>query len=651
VDPRQVRQVGPYPVRRLHAEGGQAWIFEVDDPKFGVRRALKALKPHSGPAGSFERFRREAQALAALSHPNLVTPFDFGRDEATGWFYYTMAFVDGQSLAGRLAGGATLSLPELRAVFVPVLDALCAVHAAGFVHRDIKPSNILVSSQGNAWLADLGIMIGGSEDAAAERTQTGVALGSALYMSPEQARGRREEIGPATDVFSLGLVIFEALAGRTPYHGTEADGRSGAEILMYLGTRLYRGQELELPLPDTVPAPLQRFVRKACRLAAGDRFADAAEMREAFAAALDEAEGRSPRADAAPRWLRPLHSRRGRLALGALALGLAIAAGWLAVRTWTAPGRAAALLERGSELQGEVAKLLGEARIDDSQLDIELRVAERGARFELDAARAYQSDGLDEAAVARAERALLRFEDVCGRLVLELQARVLARTAALEARSAGFEGELPEALRASRLVPDRFADVSKRIAGLRETPAGASACERARAQLAHLAAIPAIEAAQGQLEKALDPKLADGVRKLHERALEARGRALAKPAEHRMARVRIEAGERALARGEREQRAGALFAAVKSFDEARDAFAELPAMQPALAAKLAYEAREREARERRATGLRTASRVYDFAERLLVEGRYAEAEREYRSALSLLEAALRGPGGPGDGVN
>jgi len=640
VDPSHVRQVGPYPVRRLHAEGGQAWIFEVDDPKFGVRRALKALKPHGGPAGSFERFRREAQSLASLSHPNLVTPFDFGRDEATGWFYYTMAFVEGQSLAGRLAGGATLDLAELRAVFVPVLDALCAVHAAGFVHRDIKPSNILVSSQGNAWLADLGIMIGGEGEDAAERTQTGVALGSALYMSPEQARGRREEIGPATDVFSLGLVIYEALAGRTPYHGTEADGRSGAEILMYLGTRLYRGQELELPLPDAVPAPLQRFVRKACRLAASDRFADAREMRAAFAAALDEAEGRSPQVGAAPRWLRPLRTRNGRLALGALALGLALAAAWLAVRTWTAPGRATAALAHASELQTDVTALLGEARIADSQLDIELRVAERGARFELDAARAYQSDGLDEAALARAERALLRFEDLCGRLVLELQARALAGAAALEARSQGFERGLPEALRASRLLPERFAELTKRIAGLREAPAG-TACERAHAQLAHVAALPAIETAQGELEKALDPKLSGGLRTLREEAIAARGRALANPSSHRRARVRIEAGEQALARGDREQRAGNLFAAAKSFAEARDVFAEIPAMQPALAAKLAYETREREARDAGATNLRSAGRVYDFAERLLIEGRYAEAKREYESALALLEAALR----------
>ena len=641
MDPSRVRQVGPYPVRRLHAEGGQAWIFEVDDPKFGVRRALKALKPQAGPAGAFDRFRREAQALASLSHPNLVTPFDFGRDEETGWFYYTMAFVEGQSLAGRLAGGATLELPELRAVFVPVLDALCAVHAAGFIHRDIKPSNILVSSQGNAWLADLGIMLGG-DDENAERTQTGVALGSALYMSPEQARGRRGEIGPGTDVFSLGLVIYEALAGRTPYHGTEADGRSGAEILMYLGTRLYRGQELELPLPDSVPAPLQRFVRKACRLAAADRFADAREMREAFASALDEAEGRSPQQGAVPRWLRPLRSRNGRLALGALALALALSAAWLAMRTWTAPGRAAAVLARASELQTEVDKVLTEARIDDSQVDIELRLAERGARFELDAARAYKADGLDAAAQARAERALLRFEDVCGRLVLELQARVLARAAALEERSAGFESGLPDALRASHLLPDRFADLGRRVAALREAPAGADACARARDQLTHAAAIPAIEAAQVDLEKALDPKLAGGVRTLRDQAVEARGLALAKPATHRIARVQIEAGERALARGEREQRAGSLFDAAKSFGEARAAFAAVPAMQPALAAKLAYETREHEAREQGASGLRTASRVFDFAERLLVEGRYDEAEREYKSALALLEAALRG---------
>ena len=112
IDPRQVEHVGPYRVIRLHAEGGQAWIFEVEDPKFSVRRALKALKPQAGPAGEFERFRSEAQVLAAISHPYLLTPYDFGRDEATTWFFYTMDFVEGETLAERLAHGP-LSLLEL----------------------------------------------------------------------------------------------------------------------------------------------------------------------------------------------------------------------------------------------------------------------------------------------------------------------------------------------------------------------------------------------------------------------------------------------------------------------------------------------------------------------------------------------------------
>jgi hypothetical protein len=638
LEPSSVRQVGPYPVRRLHAEGGQAWIFEVDDPKFGVRRALKALKPQAGPTGAFERFRREAQALASLSHPNLIAPFDFGRDEVTGWFYYTMAFVEGQSLSGRLASGGPLGLDELRGVFVPVLDALAAVHRAGFVHRDIKPSNILLSSEGHPYLADLGIMIGGGQDE--ERTQTGVALGTALYMSPEQARGRREEIGPASDVFSLGLVIYEALAGRTAYAGTEVEGGRSAEILMYLGARLYRGQELELAFAEPVPAPLQRFVRKACRLAASERYADAREMRDALVEALDEAQGRSVKPT--PAWLRLLSTRRGRIAVGGLAVGLALAAAWLAWRSWTATGRAGPALAQVESLAQEVEKLLAEAPIRDSQLDIELRVAERGARFELDAARAYRADRLDDAALARASRALLRFDDVCARLGLALQARVLEAAAALERRSAAYEGDLPEALRASRLLPEPAQDLSRRVAALRAPLEDASPCASARAHLTRLLAVPALESAQSELERALDPKLAGSVRALREEALAARARAQPKAGVHRAARVRFDAGERALAAGDEEQRKGALFAAVQWFAAARAAFEQVPAMQPALAAKAAYEAREREARERGAAGLRGPGRVYDFAERLLVEGRYPEAEREYRSALALLEAALRG---------
>ncbi len=637
MDPSSVRQVGPYPVRRLHAEGGQAWIFEVDDPKFGVRRALKALKPHLGPSGAFERFRREAQSLASLSHPNLIAPYDFGRDEATGWFYYTMAFVEGQTLAGRLATGGPLTLEELRAVFVPVLDALGAVHRAGFVHRDIKPSNILLSGAGDPYLGDLGIMIGGQDE---ERTQTGVALGTALYMSPEQARGRREEIGPASDVFSLGLVIYEALTGRSAYAGTEVEGGRSAEILMYLGARLYRGQELELSLPDQVPAPLQRFVRKACRLTATERFADAREMRDALTRALDEAEGRSV---APPNpWLRLLASRRIRLAIGIFAVALGIAAGWLAYRSWTAAGRAGSALERVAAREEEVAKLLAEAPIRDSQLDIELRLAERGARFELDAARAYRADGLDEAALARVERARIRFDDVCSRLGYALQARLLDAADALERRSAAYEADLPELLRASRLLPRPASDLAKGVAALRAPPEGSGPCRIARSHLARLLAVPQLDAAQAEIERALDPKLAGAVRALRDEAQDARARAQPLVGVHRAARVRFDAGERALSVGDDEQKKGAIFAAVQAYTAARSAFDQVPAMQPALAAKLAYEEREREARERGIQGLRAAGRVYDFAERLLVEGRYPEAEREYRSALALLEAALQG---------
>lgn len=637
MDPSHVRQVGPYPVRRLHAEGGQAWIFEVDDPKFGVRRALKALRPEPGAARAFERFRREAKALASLAHPNLVTPFDFGRDEATGWFYYTMAFIDGQSLSEKLAAEGPLDLAEIRAVFVPVLEALAAVHAAGFVHRDIKPSNILLSREGNAWLADLGIMIGGEPDA--EPTRTGVVLGTALYMSPEQVRGQREQIGPASDLWSLGLVIYQSLTGRPPYAGTEVEGRDGAEILLYLATRLYRGQELELALPEDVPAPLHRFVRRACRLEPRERFADARAMREALVRSLDEAEGRTTRPARPARWRAPLRSRGGRLAVAALALLLALGAGWTALSTWSAPGRADAAVERAGALQEEATKLLAETALDDSQLEIELRVAERAGRFELDAARAYRADGLHEAALARAERAELRFGDVCRRLAFGLQARVLQHAEALAKRSAGFEDELPEALRASRLVPERAADVAARLAALRASPDGRNACADARAQHQRLASIPALEAAQAALERALDPKLAEGARAERQRALDARARATAKPTAQHLARERAEAGERALARGERAQQEGTLLAAYRAFTEARERFGELPAMQPALAAKQAYEARERQARAEGRSGLRAAARVYDFAERLLVEGRYPEAEREYESARELLDAA------------
>ena len=635
-DPRKIEQVGPYRVRGLHAEGGQAWIFEVEDPHFGVRRALKALKPQAGPAGEFDRFRGEAQALAELSHPHLVTPFDFGRDEATGWFYYTMTFVEGETLAERLAGGGPLSLEELRAVFLPVLDALVAVHDSGKVHRDIKPSNILVSTRGHAYLADLGIMMDSAPDS--EHTQTGIALGSAYYMSPEQARGRRQDIGPHTDVFALGLVVFEALTASSAYSSADIGSGSAPAVLMYLGSRVQSGKELDLPM-EGVSTPLKAFVAKACSLQKEDRFADAREMRQDFLAALAKAEGRGP----TPGHLRFLENLGWRTVALAVVVAALVGALWLG-RGLQDQAAATRSVSQAEELEGQVAELLETISLGDPELDVELRVAERAARFELDAGRAYLSDGLPDAARTRAERAILRFQDLCSRLAFGLQKRALTTAEELRERTDPLEADfLPEDLRASTLAPKRWTQLQGHLADLGGKPSANEACSAADARWTTIEAASGVQVLAAELESELDGRLPDVAKRVRREAVMNRDAARKLGLDHRAARGRLEEGQAALAAGDISRGEGSWFAAVRSYAAAKTAFSELPALGPALGVKLLYEEREQEARASGASGLRSAGRVYDHAERLLLEGDFEAAQSEYGRAVELLERAVAEP--------
>jgi serine/threonine-protein kinase len=310
VTPEELRQIGPYPVREFIAEGGMAWVFEVVDPRFNARRALKMLKPSAAGGEEFRRFESEARLLAALDHPNLVTIFDFGRDESTGCYYYTMQFIDGPPLSQR----GPLPLAEAGPLFLDVLAGLAALHDAGVVHRDIKPANVLLTSDGRALLADLGIARVQEE---ASLTRTGMAIGTALYMSPEQARGK--SVGPSGDVFSMGLSIYQVLAGQTVYDATgDVDSSSGQDVILYLGSLIHSGSELKIPFPASIPPAVRTVIRRACRFDPAQRYGDAREMHAALLGALE----------AKPPALWPRYA-----AGAALAAVLAIGA-WQALRWW-----------------------------------------------------------------------------------------------------------------------------------------------------------------------------------------------------------------------------------------------------------------------------------------------------------------------------
>ncbi len=194
--------------------GGMAEVYRAVDTVLGRTVAVKVLLPQFARDASFvERFRREAQAAARLNHPNIVATYDHGADDGTQ--YIVMEFVEGRTLAEFMGSGKHLTPPQAVELAGRVCDALAAAHAQGVIHRDIKPGNIMVTRDGTVKVMDFGIarMTTGPETA----PQTSGVLGTASYLSPEQAKGL--PVDARSDIYSLGAVLFEMLAGRPPFVG------------------------------------------------------------------------------------------------------------------------------------------------------------------------------------------------------------------------------------------------------------------------------------------------------------------------------------------------------------------------------------------------------------------------------------------------
>src|SRR5215210_6450188 len=201
-----------YELRTLVGSGGMADVYLAGDEVLGREVALKLLKERYAEDEEFvERFKREARSAAALSSPYIVPIFDWGETE-DGTYYITMEYLPGGTLKDRIMATGALRSQAAAEVALQVAEALKAAHVRGVVHRDIKPRNILLADSGHAKVADFGIA------RAAEATtisHAGDILGSAKYMSPEQAEG--EQAGPASDLYSLGVVLYEMLTGRAPF--------------------------------------------------------------------------------------------------------------------------------------------------------------------------------------------------------------------------------------------------------------------------------------------------------------------------------------------------------------------------------------------------------------------------------------------------
>ena len=210
-------RLGHYRIVGLLGRGGMADVYRAEDERLGREVALKAVPPEfARDPERVERFEREVRAAARLTHPNIVTVHEFG--QGAGQHFYTMALMPGGDLKARIrAHPAGMPPAEARSVAAAVARALDYAHRQGFVHRDVKPENILFDEDGTPQLTDFGIARAMSSGA--RMTATGMSIGSPHYMSPEQARGK--EVDGRSDLYSLGVVLYEMLTGRVPFDADE----------------------------------------------------------------------------------------------------------------------------------------------------------------------------------------------------------------------------------------------------------------------------------------------------------------------------------------------------------------------------------------------------------------------------------------------
>jgi serine/threonine protein kinase len=263
-----------YRLERRLGVGGMATVQLAFDTKLQRNVAVKLLAEHLAEDSSFvARFRREALAAAKLVHPNVVQVFDFGLDDDTHRQFIVMEFVDGESCAEILRDQGALDAEEAVEILAQACRGLDYAHRNGVVHRDVKPGNLLRNREGTVKLADFGIAKA-AEDS--EITKVGSVLGTAAYLSPEQARG--EPAQPASDLYALGVVSYQLLTGRLPYEAASL-------------TDLARMQESALPMAPhevvpEVPNALSLAVMRALHPRPDGRYADAIEMAESLRGAL-----------------------------------------------------------------------------------------------------------------------------------------------------------------------------------------------------------------------------------------------------------------------------------------------------------------------------------------------------------------------------
>ncbi len=271
------RTLGKYRVGERIGRGGMAEVYEGDHPTLHRKVAIKVLHPHLMESEDFiARFEREARSAASLRHPNIVQVYDFDVEDEI--VYMVMEFVDGGSLKDRMQGYAKrkgyLPLKEVADVSRQVDRALDYAHKRGLVHRDVKPSNILIDQDGDAFLTDFGIVRIVSDT---QFTSTGALIGTPHYMSPEQGRG--ETLTPASDIYSMGVILYEMLVGAPPY---DADTPL-AIIHKHNNEPVPHPRDLRPDLPEAVEAVVVQALSKTPE----ERFQSSGALSIALDAALE----------------------------------------------------------------------------------------------------------------------------------------------------------------------------------------------------------------------------------------------------------------------------------------------------------------------------------------------------------------------------
>jgi len=254
-----------YEIIELLGEGGMAFVYKALDKELQRFVAIKTLKPSYVSQETFvERFKREAQVASNINNPNIVQIFDWGIE---GVPYFVMEYVEGNSLTQIIAKKKQLSISDVIYIGSRVANGLQAAHSNGLVHRDIKPGNILITSEGRVKVTDFGIVA--IQDESSDITKTGSVLGTATYISPEQARG--ESVSTQSDLYSLGIVLYELLIGKPPFKGDSPVG---------IATKHLTDKPEKLTgVRKDIPRGLENAVLKLLNKNSNDRFKSAEDLR------------------------------------------------------------------------------------------------------------------------------------------------------------------------------------------------------------------------------------------------------------------------------------------------------------------------------------------------------------------------------------